>query len=109
MPREAPVTIAVFCRSATSIFLLSNRLVGSCHPQRWLQALIDVTGGYLKGIAIAERTSRSLTEPSQKLSVSSILVRRPQRQEAPPMHPQMLSARRVVVLLVGFRGDAAPT
>jgi hypothetical protein len=26
MPREAPVTIAVFRRSATSIFLLSNRL-----------------------------------------------------------------------------------
>ena len=26
MPREAPVTIAVFRRSATPIFLLSNRL-----------------------------------------------------------------------------------
>jgi hypothetical protein len=57
MSREAPVTIAVFCRSASSIFLLSNRLVGWCHPERWLQALIDVTGGYLKRIAIAERAS----------------------------------------------------
>jgi hypothetical protein len=57
MPREAPVTIAVFRLSATSIFLLSNSLVGSCHPEPWLQAFIDVTGGYLKRIAIAERTS----------------------------------------------------
>jgi hypothetical protein len=43
--------------TATSIFFLGNRLIAWCHPERWLQAFIEVNSGYLKRIAISERTS----------------------------------------------------